>query len=498
MNGTNGIKKGPASPSQAWTQLSKYLPPVNSDQDFWWQLTGRHVASLVEAAGYSMEKQYEALVFHYHWTVSQRIKYIATWSTSCRANTNLSHKTQVPYMGPAPNAEGKPTKWSSLLGLDGSPIEYSWKWETKTSEPDVRYVTEPIGAHPGTHIDPLNQQALRELLQRLADSQGTDMNLGWVNHFFARYYDHDNSKYVQEAAAGSARSTATSVQLGTEFLRNKGIGFKTYFFPRKLGRVDDISVGQYDLAMAELEVADESQDTWAARKALVDFLAHNAEGRAMKPFSIAVDNVAPTKSRLKWYFHTPHTSFRSVREVMTLGGRIVNDKIEGQLADLYALIRAVAGLPDDFPDTAEIPLPVQSDVYDQAARDNFGELDEVLTGYLYYFDVAPGGKELPEIKWFIPSRHYAPNDLAHAYSVAAWMEARGRGSHNQQYMKMLGALSQHRGLETAKGLQTFVSCLFKADGELDITTYLGAEAYHPARAAQGVKRRSLLRRGDSF
>lgn len=477
MNGTNGTKKVSASPSEAWTKLSRYLPYVNAAQDYWWQLTGRHLASLVEAAGYPLEKQYEALIFHYHWT--------------------------VPYMGPAPKADGTPAKWKSLLGLDGSPIEYSWKWTTRTSEPDVRYVTEPIGTYPGTHLDPLNQQALRELLQRLSEAQGTDMNLSWVNHFFARFYDHDNTKYVQEAATGSPRSTATSVQLGTEFLRNKGIGFKTYFFPRKLGRVDDISITQYDESMAELQLvgvdANADKGSWGAREALVDFLAHNAEGQVLKPFSLAVDNVAPAKSRLKWYFHTPHTSLDSVREVMTLGGRIATDKIDAQLADLYALIRAVAGLPDDFPSDAEIPLPAQSDVYDQAARANFGELDEVLTGYLYYFDIAPGPRQLPEIKWFIPSRHYAPNDLALAHATAAWMETRGRGAHNKRYMKMLGDLSQHRGLETAKGLQTFVSCLFKPDGELDVTTYLGAEAYHPARADEPEsKRGSLLRRGDNY
>lgn len=69
-NGTNGLKKDANSPSEAWTQLAQYMPPVNADQDYWWQLTGRHLASLVEAAGYPLDKQYQALVFHYHWTVS--------------------------------------------------------------------------------------------------------------------------------------------------------------------------------------------------------------------------------------------------------------------------------------------------------------------------------------------------------------------------------------------------------------------------------------------
>lgn len=54
----------------AWKALSQYLPTRNPDSDFWWQLTGRQLAAILEAAGYPIEKQYEALLFHYLWTVS--------------------------------------------------------------------------------------------------------------------------------------------------------------------------------------------------------------------------------------------------------------------------------------------------------------------------------------------------------------------------------------------------------------------------------------------
>lgn len=402
---------------------------------------------------------------------------------------------EVPYMGPAPKADGTPATWKSLLGLDGSPIEYSWKWNTAKSEPDVRYVTEPIGRYPGSHLDPLNQHALRELLQRISQSMpSSDMNMSWVNHFFARLYDHDNTKYIQEAAAGSSRSTATSVQLGTEFLR-KGIGFKTYFFPRKLGQVDDVSISQYDASIGQLDIDD---NAWDARKALNDFLATSTEGKSLRPFSLAVDNVAPSKSRLKWYFHTLHTSINSVREIMTLGGRITG--IDKQLGELEDLLKVVAGLPTDFPVDAEIPLPKKSDVYDQNAKENFGDLEDVLTGYLYYFDIAPGPGKLPEVKWFIPSRHYGPNDYELASALGNWMEVRGRGDYNARYMKMLNTLSEHRGLSAGKGLQTFISCLFKPNGDLDITTYLGAEAFHPGRTKRVSKpearSKGTLRRGD--
>jgi hypothetical protein len=76
MTQANGIIQQQPAPKdgqsmQAWRALSQYLPTRNPDSDYWWRLTGRHLAAIVEAAGYPIEKQYEALLFHYHWTVSR-------------------------------------------------------------------------------------------------------------------------------------------------------------------------------------------------------------------------------------------------------------------------------------------------------------------------------------------------------------------------------------------------------------------------------------------
>lgn len=57
-------------PSKAWQSLVKTcLPPQDQDVEFWWQLTGYHLAKMIEAADYSIERQYEILLFHYHWIV---------------------------------------------------------------------------------------------------------------------------------------------------------------------------------------------------------------------------------------------------------------------------------------------------------------------------------------------------------------------------------------------------------------------------------------------
>lgn len=213
------------------------------------------------------------------------------------------------------------------------------------------------------------------------------------------------------------------------------------------------------------------------RSVLHEYIASSPERKLLTPFLLGIDNVAPAKSRLKWYFHTPHTSFASVRDIMTLGGRITSPHLASGLDDLYELIKAVTNLPSDFPEDAEVPAAPQ---WDFSRVASFGDLGKMLSGYLYYFDIAPGNT-LPEIKFFIPVRYYSPDDLGQARGITRWMEARGRGSYCQRYQRMLESLTEHRRLEDGNGLQTFVSCLFKNNSELDITTYLGAEAFHLGR-----------------
>lgn len=69
---------------------------------------------------------------------------------------------------------------------------------------------------------------------------------------------------------------------------------------------------------------------------------------------VAVDNVVPHDSRLKIYFHTTNTSFRSVRQIMTLEGFLKPS--EQALEDLKTFIYAITGLPDDFSEDKEAPL----------------------------------------------------------------------------------------------------------------------------------------------
>ncbi|KAI5922016.1 hypothetical protein F4810DRAFT_712052 [Camillea tinctor] len=167
---------------------------------------------------------------------------------------------------------------------------------------------------------------------------------------------------------------------------------------------------------------------------------------------------------------------------MTLGGHINPPYMAKALNELHGLIKAVIGLPADFSEDAELSAAPN---WDSSRRDKFGDMAQ--------FDVAPG-MALPEIKIFIPSRYYSTDDLTLARGIIGWMKTRGRGAYCDRYMNMLETLTEHRRLGVGNGIQTYIACLFKKDGELDITTYLGAESFRPARLVQ--PRRATRRRGE--
>ncbi|KAL2863261.1 tryptophan dimethylallyltransferase-domain-containing protein [Aspergillus lucknowensis] len=440
--------------TQAWKILSQTLPSRDPNADAWWQLTGRHLALLLDAAGYPIERQYECLLYHYHYA--------------------------APYLGPAPRASGSATQWKSMLQLDGTPFEFSWKWNTAGGEPDVRIGLEPIGPMAGTALDPLNHLAIREVLHKLS-SAVPGAELTWTHHFLATLFDHDYAKYVQEAATGAL--IGTSLIFSLEFLRNS-TGIKTYFQPRMLNQHGFLDIPRWEASFQSLHPDAPS------RLALHEFMASSPEGKLLKPFCLSVDNCDPAKARLKWYFNSPHTNFTAIREIMTLGGRIPNTVArEKQFSELFDLLKTLTGQSPAFPEDSEFPFISTNSDND---LNNFAEMPDMLKGCVYFFDIAPG-KSLPAIKIYFPVRNHCRNDLTATQNLIQWLDSRGRGEFGPAFLRALEAVADYRRLDEGGGLQSFVSCQFKSNGDLDLTSYFNPEAFHSARLTH---RRSTRRRGD--
>ncbi|KAG8158444.1 hypothetical protein KVR01_011566 [Diaporthe batatas] len=435
--------KDRAHATPVWKALAhECLPSRGRDLDHWWNITGFHLANLIDRAGYSTERQYQVLLFHYH---------------------NI-----VPYFGHAPDSKGN-VAWKSIMSTDGSPIEYSWKWSTKPEgKPEIRYSMEAIGDLSGSAIDPLNQQRGRELMQHLATVVPT-ANFDWAHHFLAHLFDHDTAKYHKENVEGGMPPRGT-LGHGVEY-GHSGISIKTYFSSRRLGSSGHPTLEQWDEAIRRLDPNNANRD------ALLGFLKENPEGKLLTPFTLAPDGAAADKARLKLYFTSPNTSFTSLREILTMGGSIKVS--EESLQDLRSLITTVLSLPDDYAEDEAIP----SKPWTPPAKEIFNDQPALLGGYCYYFDIPPGLSKTPDIRFYLPVRQYGPDDGSIANSVAKWMKAHGRGAYASNFLQMMEGFAEHRKLDEGKGLQTYIGCIITKNGDLDVTSYFGPEMYHPARFA---------------
>ena len=355
--------------------------------------------------------------------------------------------------------------FKSLVSYDGSPLEYSWKWNTTGGEPDIRYSWEAINSASGTAADPLNHDPTLDYMAKVS-SVLPDADFTWYRHFLAELYNPDRAVYAKELENGDP--PATTLMHAVEYNKNASFGLKSYFLPMKLFQGGDpATLQQWDNAIVKLHPG----RSHPGRDALMNFLATSAEGQLMTRNVMGMDDVEPSKSRLKMYFTSRHTSFQSVREIMTMGG--LRDVSESSLQDLRSLIVAVLGLPEDYPEDAEISV-------ESTGGNAWPDFDALCEGFTYFFDIAPmSGK--PEVKIYLATRKYGADDLTIARNLVAWMHAHGRGAYADAYLGMLKKLCEHRGLENGKGLHAYISYQCTEKGEPDVKSYIAPELYHRAR-----------------
>ncbi|KAI8933233.1 hypothetical protein NX059_009866 [Plenodomus lindquistii] len=422
------VKHQNQNPTKVWQSLQKVIPLQDRDTGFWWHHTGYHVACMVDASGYSIEKQYEVLLFHLHWI--------------------------CPRLGPAPGDDGK-SKWHSLMAHDGSPLEYSWKWNTSTGKPDVRYSWEPFNPGSGRTVDPRNHALSLDYMRTVKQVlPGADFT--WI------------TSLLEGIESGDQK--ASHFLHAVEYSQTKPFGLKSYFLPRDykiLQAGSATTMDEWDKVILKLNPNN------AGRDILMKFLSSNPQGKLLQPCVLAVDDVKPEKSRLKLYFMTPHTSFSSLREIVTLGG--TRDVPESSFHDLKSFIWTLLGLPNDYQEDTNVPAhpPVAKTWLDE---------ENLVECFVYFFDIAPHNSEV-DIKFYLPTRRYGPDDRQIAKRLVEWMESRGRGAWCDRYLHMLERLAEHRGLENGKGLHSYISYQVGKGPEPDIKSYLTPETYHPARYA---------------
>ncbi|RAQ52633.1 dimethylallyl tryptophan synthase [Aspergillus flavus] len=123
MSLRNDLDNGrPTKRLESWDIASMWLSDRKDEIQDWWDFSGPQLATLAHEAGYSSMTQIELLLF-FRSVVLPRI---GRFPDACR---------------PRACAQSR-----SILTYDGSPIEYSWKWNSSANDhPEIRFCVEPVG-----------------------------------------------------------------------------------------------------------------------------------------------------------------------------------------------------------------------------------------------------------------------------------------------------------------------------------------------------------------
>lgn len=427
--------------SSIWNSVSKRLPPRNEDCDFWWQSTGPQLSALLLQAGYDVSQQYEGLLFHYHVVVPR-----------------LGH-CPMPSSSPA-----QPTKlWKSFMQDDFSPIEFSWKWDTgkelsdgRMSKPGLRMAIEAIGPLAGTASDPLNQEPTRQLLHGLSSANPT-VDLTWFHQISRALFGDVNTIEARESVqiANEAGVGGSSMFLAFQFLRGdpkSDSPVKVYFMPPKSAQFERARNGPQEKTVAAIRsIVQEGQQKCTALEEMISFMSDNENGRQLStPFIVSMDCMVSSKCRLKIYARTPRASFDSVVDILTIGGKRAG--FEKNLQELKELWRLTFGLPVGFSTSDDLPLRGHG-----------------TSGMTYHFEIQQADS-LPDVKLYIPVKHYGASDMKVAKGLVKFLELHGRGSYGAGYIIALKQLAPLQQLECSSGVQSYISCAMEEES-LSITTY---------------------------
>ncbi|KAI2629324.1 aromatic prenyltransferase [Hypomontagnella submonticulosa] len=442
MNG-HATTKDAVPNSPTWAIASKWLEGTAQTQP-WWTLIGSQLSTLAHESQYSVERQLDVLLFLYSQVLP-------------RVGTLYSPKKSSEWS----------RRWASLLTNDGSPFEYSWKWNSSSTDtPEIRYCIEAIGSHTGTSGDPFNyleteRLLVDELAPRLSQPQ---LDLTWHHHFTKALGISD-----RKPAPMNPEAPPSSMFVAFEHVA-KGTVVKTYYLP-----ASDPESGGAPTFTTFANAARGILHNTESLDAVMDYVARDPVGLTMTPDMLAIDCVDPTKSRLKLYASSPESSFASIVSVITLGGSISN--MEKGIDELRSLLVSVLGLDHEaFSPTDELLV---RDVFDAGlarAFDLYGRMT-------YYFDIAPNSA-LPDVKLYIPVIRYARSDDAVAAGLAEYLHSRQRGQYHEGFVRALSKIGEGHAEGSGHRLQTYLAVGFQRDGSLAITSYINPGVYHASLKQQ--------------
>ncbi|KAI8947968.1 tryptophan dimethylallyltransferase-domain-containing protein [Xylaria longipes] len=405
-----------------WNRVDAELEPFkNPHHRFWWNKhSGKALAILLHAAEYPEHLQYRDLKF---------------FATSVAPYLGVSRETIA----------GNALQWPSFMTDDGTPLELSWDWGTKDGPPTIRYSIEPIGLFAGSSLDPGNLIAGPAFQEQLVRSL-VDMRLEWFQHF-EKFFDvrSDEASFMQNAGDHN-----TSIFYAFD-LSPTEVTAKVYFFPKMRAQAK----GQSNLEVLSQAIQAAPYSTEENLKAWDMFCDFSSDlcSRALEYEMLAIDLINPFESRLKIYFRCRETTFNSVINVMTVGGRIKNPKLYQGLEDLRRLWNALFDI-----DTNTRP------------ENSLRTVGHRTAGILYNIEFRLGELH-PVAKIYLPVRHYASSDEAIVQGLNLYFQHHQRGKYMSNYVKAMRKLFPQKSMETTSGVHTYIGCAIRPNGTLRVVSY---------------------------
>ncbi|KAF5674485.1 tryptophan dimethylallyltransferase 1 [Fusarium circinatum] len=391
---------------------------------------------------------------HWNQTIgSTLIRFLASAGYDSQSQSRILDQFSnlvAPFLGSSP-VRGEP-KWKSFMTDNNCPVELSWDFHTGNSQPAIRYSIEPIGLEAGTATDLHNEEAAAKFMRR-ATRAFPDFDTALFNHF----YEYFNGRWNANWPEGHRSTMFWAFDLKESVTTNKA-----YFFPGLIAHAMDKS---------KLEVmADSITSAPGCRPQNISSFAsfskfiHERQHLGFEMDMLASDLVPVEESRLKIYFRIRRTDFRSVTEMMSLGGRIHGQEFDygmRNLRNLWDMLLGTSGVPDD------IPLPHNN---------------HRTSGILYNVELRTNSTT-PKVKIYIPVRHYAKNDSQIIEALGDFLTDQTSklpdlaidSTWAKRYADCLDSIFGEEKLSNGLGVHTYIGCSIQTKGDLRIVAYVNPQ-----------------------
>jgi DMATS type aromatic prenyltransferase len=391
-------KQPPTYITPAWHKINQEILGMGKLQEqahlFWWHSTGVTFAILLQNARYSFKDQCQHLVRYY--------------------------TTIIPELGAGPSSDGSAKRWKSFMTDHHCPVEFSWEWNHSTELAVIRCSFEAIGAAAGTSLDPYNQYATLQFVDK-ARGQIAGCDLHWFDNLWETltYFEVAESNGESNAPSDHSYQPPSTHQsrsfLALEF-KKTGLVLKAYFLPEFRARAEGSS-SMSVISEAFTTLPNLSDTMQSAYQDLKGFLETSPQGQTLLPEIVAIDCVAPQKSRFKIYMRSHLTTLESVIETLSLSDSTRRNNLQHSITDFTKVWNAVFGLDPD-------------------QNDNLPRVDHRTSGILYCFSLE-ADKATPTVKVYLPVRHYGKGDREVAAGLQSYVRTTARTDYSQAYVEAI-------------------------------------------------------------